>query len=38
MVNAAPLQATGEHVTSSTEDNQPPYYEHIEENIYLFDK
>lgn len=29
---------SGEHVISSTEECQPPYYEHIEENEYLFDR
>lgn len=27
-----------EHVISSTEEYQPPYYEHVEENEYLFDR
>ncbi|XP_078343740.1 histone-lysine N-methyltransferase SETD2-like isoform X2 [Oculina patagonica] len=29
---------SGEHVISSTEEYQPPYYEHVEENVYLFDR
>jgi len=29
---------SGEHIISSTEEYQPPYYEHIEENVYLFDR
>ena len=32
------FQVSGEHVISSTEEYQPPYYEHIEENVYLFDR
>lgn len=31
-------EISGEHVISSTEEYQPPYYEHVEENEYLFDR
>lgn len=31
-------EVSGEHVISSTEEYQPPYYEHIEENDYLIDR
>lgn len=32
------FQVLDEHVISSTEEYQPPYYEHVEENEYLFDR
>ena len=36
--NLAVLQVSGEPVISSTEEHQPPYYDYVEENIYLIDK